>query len=274
MRAHRCLLGLLLALLGCGGNGGGGTAAPTELTEAQRAQTGEAVDLLMALAEAAASFAPVAELDLSSFDADSGTVGTCPRIAGDRGGGVLTLDVDYGTGCSSPNAGNEVRVGSVQLILDLLARSAVASFVDLQLGDEAVTGTLGGQLNGSPLDPDSIGATANLTFADRGTIAGTATVGFGVNGAVLLPAGNLALTEPGGATYAVTLANVVIDPAGNGNFVPESGTATIAIPNEGLGPATINVGLTFTAQTPLTGTVLLSVNGSPAIPATIPGLVP
>ena len=63
------------------------------------------------------------------------------------------------------------------------------------------------------------------------------------------------------------MGEVVIDGQGNGNFIPESGVATVTLPNEDqiFGPDSTTMKVTFTAQTPTTGIVLVSVNGAPAI---------
>jgi hypothetical protein len=73
--------------------------------------------------------------------------------------------------------------------------------------------------------------------------------------------------EADGDVYQIELAEVVIDGQGNGNFIPESGVATVTLPNEDqiFGPDSTTMKVTFTSETPTTGVVLVSVNGATAI---------
>ncbi len=73
--------------------------------------------------------------------------------------------------------------------------------------------------------------------------------------------------EADGDVYALKLDEIVIDGQGNGNFIPESGVATVTLPNEDLifGPGSTILEMTFRSQTPTDGIVLVSVNGAAAI---------
>ncbi len=73
--------------------------------------------------------------------------------------------------------------------------------------------------------------------------------------------------EPDGDVYQIELDEIVIDGQGNGNFIPESGVATVTLPNEDFlfGPDSTVLQVTYTSQTPTTGIVLVSVNGAVAI---------
>ena len=73
--------------------------------------------------------------------------------------------------------------------------------------------------------------------------------------------------ESDGDVYQLELDAMVIDGQGNGNFIPESGVVTVTLPNEDFvfGPDSTVLEVTFTSQTPITGMVLVSVNGAAAI---------
>jgi len=84
-----------------------------------------------------------------------------------------------------------------------------------------------------------------------------------VTGEVLIPWAEGMSTDLTGDTYGFTLNDVHSDPVGNVNFLPDAGTATLILGTEGPGALTIEI--TFTEDTPTDGTVLVSLNGSPAV---------
>ena len=67
-----------------------------------------------------------------------------------------------------------------------------------------------------------------------------------------------------GNVYQIDLADVVADGQSNGNFIPEDGTAALTPPNDEavFGPDSTAIVVTFTTQSPVDGTVLVSVNGA------------
>lgn len=84
-----------------------------------------------------------------------------------------------------------------------------------------------------------------------------------VTGEVLIPWAEGMSTDLTGDTYGFALDHVHSDPVGNVNFLPDAGTATLILGTEGPGALTIEI--TFTEGTPTDGTVLVSLNGSPAV---------
>jgi len=182
----------------------------------------------------------------------------CPTITVDDS----TLTLDYGDGCNPVLYPETTVSGSATGQINAAERSLTLTFDDLVIDGESVSGTLTTSVAQAD-DTATFEATVDLTFSDGETsftVAGYATVQVDLTtGEMFIPSAELTVSDDGD-TYEVTLTDVHIDPA---EGLPDSGTATVAYDNEGPGTTTLEI--TFTDATPTEGSVLVSVNGSPAI---------
>ena len=86
------------------------------------------------------------------------------------------------------------------------------------------------------------------------------------SGLITITTANLTFND-GTSSQAAAISDVVIDPAGNGNFVPHSGTATFSITEDG---STTALAVEFTSTTPNDGGVDVTVDSAASATATIP----
>ena len=84
---------------------------------------------------------------------------------------------------------------------------------------------------------------------------------------------SLTLDDGAGTSYSVNVEGLVIKPVANQSFVPEAGTATFEIPNTApAGRATLIVIVEFDANSPVDGTVSVTVGNSSPAEYQLPGL--
>lgn len=178
-----------------------------------------------------------------------------------------TVLIDFGEGCTpvlypdvtvSGSIGGTVTIGpfSINLTLDSFAVGGDTIDGEIELAFVKEDGSVGftGDMDLSLSSGGSV--TLESVQWSLDTTTGVVTMsGTGIG------------EEPDGDVYQLELADIVIDGQGNGNFIPESGVATVTLPNEDLifGPDSTVLEVTFTSQTPTTGIVLVSVNGAAAI---------
>lgn len=275
------LAALLLAanLGGCNPNNGGGEPndpntggnTPPTLTAAQQAVINTVTEQLTA---AAAIFSTSGALANAQLDLDSmsaiGAFGTCPAVAFVASSETATAQFDFGSGCSVPTTGGHTISGAVTLTIARGSRSATLNFNQLTIDGNAITGTMNVTVQAISGGVRLTG-TCNLATATVGTINGSITIELTTNGLVTIGAGSVTVSD-GSTAHSVTLANLVLDPVNNGNFVPEAGTATFQVPDGGSGAATLTAVVTFDAQSPQDGTVQVKLGNAPAVEYQIPGI--
>jgi hypothetical protein len=200
--------------------------------------------------------------------------GTCPHVAFASGTVAAVAYIDFGGGCSSPATAQDVVRGAVDLMFHRdsgIADIDTDPYAPLFWDDRAISGSLDALLtwldNGirmsgpCQLNTDGIGSTSGELTVDldrAGTLTFTST-------------GSLAVSN-GTARYAPTVSAAIVDPIASGNFVPGSGTVTCEVQVDESTSDTITI--TFTAQTPLDGTVLVSVDGGADVDYQVPGIAP
>ncbi len=222
--------------------------------------------------DVAAQFTPTAEavavlLDaLESIDFDGeNTFEGCPTVTTTVAAGVFAITIDYGEGCIREFYGEDPASGSVTMSFDSQQQMLSFVYTDLVIGGRAVSGTL-------ELALASEGDARNLAGAidivtNSGTVVGTIDLSLSlVEGSITFSEATLTLTDSEGTSIAVAVDSVAIKPIDHASFIPESGTMTFEVPNDGLGPETLTAVVTFSSQSPVDGTVTVTVG--PAAPVT------
>jgi hypothetical protein len=187
------------------------------------------------------------------------------------GDGTLAVTVDYGATPVQTPGGRSVS-GSFVVSLNAAARTATITLHTLTVDGRAVSGAV--TLSGVEFTRPGLRytATLDLTFSGWGRIAGTLNIvrSGGTTTGFTIPAADLTVTPDGGPAYDGALRDLAIDPAANGSFVPSAGTATVSYQTTVLGRTVTTTALiTYSAQSPATGQVTLSLNGAPAVPYTL-----
>ena len=251
--------------------GGCPTTTPT-LTAEQQAAVQSVVAHVSALG---AAFGTTGSLNDSQLDPNSiaatGSFGTCPAVAftADAGNAVITFD--FGTGCSSALTGNEIVVGTVQIGLSRGTRGIVANFDNFSIDARTVTGQVSATLSRLTAAVGLEGL-LNVSTALVGSAVGTYSAEITTGGVITITTAALALSGTDG-NRNITVSGLIIDPVGNGNFIPEAGTATIEIPlTQILNPTAARIVITFDANSPVDGTVSVQVGSQAAIEYDVPGI--
>ena len=121
-------------------------------------------------------------------------------------------------------------------------------------------------------DPQLDGS-CDISTVGVGQTQGSVTVDIYRSG--VLAFANAAVTvSDGAASYSPTLADVEVNPIAFGNFVPSTGAAQLEITTAPPLSATHALEITFTSQSPVDGTVLVSVDGAAAVAHQVPGVAP
>ena len=240
-----------------------------ELTAAQQAAVNSVVGQLDAFSAVLGTFAPLgnSQLNLDNIGV-IGSFGTCPQVSFVRSETTAIININFGAGCSGPATAGKTVSGALNVNVTRQSRSAVFQFVSLTVDGHSISGTASATL-APTADGVTLTGTCDITTG-AGEVSGNFTAHITSTGVLTLDAQNL-LFASAAATYQVTLASVVIDPTGNGNFVPESGSASVTVPNES-GAGTVTLTITFSSQTPVNGTVQVTVGSGRAITYQIPGV--
>jgi hypothetical protein len=277
MRTFRTLIlfagPALLSAGGCPTQTTDGTSTTTGLTTAQKTAVSDVAEQTAALGSVWGTCSRLATTDLGLNPvAQDGTFGECPSVSllmPDPQS--LTVNLEFGIeGCSGPATGGYTVSGSVNITISRGTQAASVVFDDLALDNQAVTGSVTASLERSD-DAVTLTGTCDIATAQVGSAEGSITVEITTAGLITITTADATLST-GSATYDVALANVVLDPLNNGNFWPESGTATFEVPNDGPGPDTLTVVVTFSDQTPVDGTVQVTVEGAGPYTYQIPGV--
>jgi hypothetical protein len=202
--------------------------------------------------------------------------GSCPQVSIDASTSGIGLVFDFGTtGCTSIATGGKTVSGSASISVspDSTYLAAI-DFNDLTIAGQAVSGGIDAGLEVNS-DGVLIDGSCSITTAEVGTVSGEAGVLLGRDGTISIVTASLAFVDADGApAFDVTLDDIVVDAVVNQSVIPESGTASFEIPNPGPGPETWTVVITFTAESPTTHTVLVSIEGAPAFEYEFPDTTP
>lgn len=228
----------------------------SDLTELQKAATEAAFDAVETAGESVVAVLP----SITAADVFGGMIDapTCPTLAGSLEDGVVTVALDYGTGCFPPLFPDATVSGTVAGTVDVVARSMSITFTEFTVNGDV----LNGDLSGNYVRANGI-ITIELTFDlafEEFTLTGTVSISMDEgSGTISITEGTLTIASVELGALDLTVDGVVIDPAANGNFYPEAGTVTFEIPNEGAGPETITITVEFTEQTPVDESVIVTI---------------
>ena len=269
------MIGLLLgALCGCPppSDGGGDGNQPTELTASQKA----AVELVAEqLAAAAAVFGTCTSLADTQLDLDSiasfVTFGTCPVVTFLASAESVLIQLEFGDeGCSGPATADQTVQGAVSLRVTRGTRAAVVEFDGLVVDGHAISGRIDIAIR-KATGGVTLEGSCNITTDEVGTVTGDIALLVTAEGLITITQADVT-TDDGSTFFQVALENVGIDPLSNGNFVPEGGTATFDMADAGSTAGTITLVVTFAAQTPVDGTVEVTVGDAQPIEYQLPGI--
>ncbi len=238
-------------------NDGGGDDQP-ELTQAQQ----EAVDAVVSsLASLAATLGAAAEAANPPSGGGSAGEFDCPAIS--FSDGAITLD--YGDGCSPILYPDLTVSGSVSGEVSLQEQTIALTFEDFTVENDVINGTIDASF-AREAGIITLEASIDLALDSDSAIVGDITVLIDEQtGEITITTGQVAISE-GGTTYETTLTDVHFDPVGTGTILPDSGSASFELSDSS---GTTEIAITFTQQTPVDLTVLVSVNGGPSIPVTL-----
>ncbi len=242
----------------------------TTLTDDQKAAMQSVVKQLAGASSVLGTCASLAnsQLNLDNIG-QAGSFGDCPAVVFLTNSSFAIIQINFGTGCSGTATGGQTVSGEVNISVTRATRSATIQFNNLTIDGKTISGSLTVTIQAAASGVSLTGS-CNITITGVGTITGQFTLTISSTGQISLTAPALSLND-GTATYAVALANVSANPAGNNSFVPSSGTATFALANATTGTADTVV-VTFTSQTPASGTVQVSVNGGAPVNYQVPGV--
>jgi len=267
-RFRMCVLSgaVLVGLAGCGFRDRDNTGG--ELSPEVKQAIDDVVAQFTPAAEAfAAFFAGFEGIDLNG----DGQFGTCPVGTAVVNADFFSITLDYGDGCTNEYYGNDVASGSVLFEYDRNAQSVLLEYTDLMVADRAVNGSLDLAFTtgeGFRTLDGSIDLTTN-----SGTVGGSMDMRFGLAlSTITINSATLTLTDTAQTSYMVTMNGLVIKPVANGSFIPESGTITFEVPNDGPGPDTLTIVVTFSNLSPVNGRVSVTVAGAAAVIYYIPGV--
>lgn len=252
---------------GCPATGSG--AAPVELTDMQKQAVEDGMKQLIAVVEAQQAGLPATDqLDLS----DGATIGTCPAVSLTIVEGMLQFVLDYGDGCMNDVHGDDVLRGILAVTANAVGRTFSMVFDEISVDGRSVDGVIDLLFARSEAS-GSAEATFNVTTSEVGTAEGALTVVVGPEqGAIAWESGAYTVTKLDATTYEATCEQVTFHPLTNGNLFPDGGSATFVVPNDGVGPETLTIAVTFSEQTPVDGTVQVAVGSAAAVNYQIPGV--
>lgn len=236
----------------------GEDGSSASLTAEQQA----AVDSVVAQVEAvvAALAGTVDSFDGIDADGDE-TFGECPVVAVAFVDGVATMTLSFPEGCTNEYYGESPVSGSISVTFDTATLSFDVTFNDFTTNVGTVSGSMALSLQRDGLTAVLAG-TVDIAISGVGATMGTITVQFDAEAFVVtITEATLTLTSDDGTEFTVTIDGLVVSPVDNGNFIPEAGTLSFDIPNDGPGPDPITVVVTFDATSPTDGTVQVQVGG-------------
>lgn len=268
--------GLLVSASACrnrprgdGNDSGNDNGSGSELTQQQKDAIDAVVDQLDATVRAIASVADSFE----GLDANEDTefVG-CPTVTADVLNSVISVTVEFPPGCSNEYFGDDVELsGGVSITMNLNELTLEITFDDFTSDGQTVTGTLDMQLTRDGFRRTLTG-NMDIFTTGVGSAIGTLEIDYdSAQGRITIIEAALALTDTTNAAYSVEADGLVIEPFDNGNLIPEAGSVTFVLPGNGTDDDPVTIVITFTADSPVDGTVTVEVDELPAVEYDIDG---
>lgn len=196
--------------------------------------------------------------------------GTCPVVSFTATQGdalTLGLSIDFGTGCT-PTGSTAVCSGEAAGTYTLVSNTIDASFANLGCDGNTLTGDA---VVTASVDSSGVELNGSWTLGFNHDNVENTTGGYGTsiydaqNARTSIPTFIGTLTE-GAETYSATLSDVELSYDTYGNFIPYAGEGTVS--NADLRSITVR----FNENSPSTGDVEISVDGSPFFDANLNNL--
>jgi hypothetical protein len=253
LRSLRLLAPLLLAslLTSCGGGFGG-------LNRSQREAIETVTQFVKGLAQVEATFSGVTDVQHLLGTLVGGALGSCPRIGVGTRSGRLAINFDYRGGCNPTALAGLPVQGLVAMGVDVPNLSGVVDFDRLSIAGQGITGNLAIRPENLRLNPMRLQINA-LDFEGLGTLNGTAHLVLGQGGRLSMREGDLTMSNLVGSRFAVTMTDLVVDPAQYGSAVPAAGRLVFPMPVQMLGIETVDIVVDFGERSARDGVVQVRV---------------
>ena len=260
-----CVMVLSVMLVPCGcQNAPMGDGDVTQVDQIPAGKVEAVVGAATNLAGATAAIVPAADAQ-GLLNSVAGQFVSCPAVTITIERGCLDLTLDYGDGCQPLLYLGTIARGSVAGMVTVADSTIELTFDQFSFDDGDVwDGTMTGTLT---WDDETVSLAAAVDLAINDTDAIDADLNSSVErstGITTIDQASVAITEVEDA-FAVVFDDLVIDLSGNENLIPESGTASFEMENPDIGPDTLAVVVEFTEDTPVDGTLLVSIGGASAI---------
>jgi hypothetical protein len=242
---------------GTSGSSGNGGNSPTPGRLATGIET--AVDAVVPQIEAAAAalgvLTALADARCTLAPNSQDEYGVCPTTRWAASAENALVAVDYGAGCRSAATAQEFFVGNLAMVVPRSTYEAELEYVAFRVDGRTVTGHFVVQLTAFGGGVATAGD-CEINTSGLGTTSGQFGLSAAAPGGTFQLAGSLDL---GG--YGSDVA-VSVNPVGHENFIPQGGTLAFSAVDGGASHAVV---VTFTAGSPVTGVVLVSVDGGAAV---------
>ncbi len=259
-------------LTGCPLRPGPGDNGPEPGTLSPQVQQAvdDVVARMQATLQALTSFVDGVDIDLGA--GQDAMFGQCPVVEANRQGGVVSIVLDYGDGCSNEAYDDSTVSGRVLLSLGVVERSLSVVYEDFAVDDQTVAGGFSLELVREDFARRLTGE-INITTSDVGSTVGTLDVEVRVaTVTITVTTANLVLSDESDS-FDVAIEGVVIKPKreDNGNFVPEAGTISFEIADDDAPLELLAIVIAFDAESPVDGTVQITVGSLPPVDYQLPG---
>jgi len=195
---------------------------------------------------------------------NAGTTGTCPEVEislSNISGLEFSVSLDFGDGCAVLGSDDHVCSGSAAGSISQLNQSVEMSFDELQCTGGSLNGEVAATFDITAEEVELDGEwnlsasqdSASWTTDGDGTVVYDRAGGFTTITSFTGSIGN------GATSWSATFTDVVISYQNNANLIPNAGTIVIS------GSDIPEITLQFDSDSPSTGEVEVSINGSPAV---------
>ncbi len=185
-----------------------------------------------------------------------GANGTCPNISFINSPEVpqVVIGVVFNPACTAGATGNVEVAGDIEIELIRATRMGTIELSSFSVDGQSVTGGATVTIAGNATVGVSIDGTFNITINGTSTASGVLSLSVNADGSLTVAADAIALDDGTGA-LTVAIDDLVINPASNGNFVPQSGTTTVTSDGSTLV-------ISYDAESPTSGMVDVTIDGT------------
>lgn len=203
----------------------------------------------------------------------NGQFGACPVVTYSVANGVGTAALNYPDGCRNDYYEGSTISGNVAVAFALNTESFTITFTDFTVDGKTTNGTMILQRSTDQDQRRTWIGTMDITTSSIGSAQGDITFQLDtVRQTITVDTASLTLDDGAGTSYSVNIEGLVIKPVANQSFVPAAGTATFEMPNTApTSPATLTVVVEFDANSPIDGTVSVTVGDISPVEYQLPG---